>query len=89
MAVNCLLDIVQNTTAPAASRVDAASILLSPELFIDTPGYEAGAIVDEDDAPFIPCDCPVCAGDIDVSTDVSSDVPNDVPTILRYEVFFQ
>jgi hypothetical protein len=41
-----------------------------------------------EDAPYAPCDCPICDPDPEDSEDIPDDEP-DYPRILLYEVFFQ
>lgn len=81
-AIDCLVRIVENPETWTKDAIGAASLLLSPHLF------SPGVIVDEGDAPYIPCDCPVC--DLD-SEDWGDDLPgdNDFPIIFTYGVFSQ
>jgi hypothetical protein len=45
-------------------------------------------IVDEEDAPYVPCDCPVCEG-YGVALEDFPDDEIDFSPFIRYEVFFQ
>jgi hypothetical protein len=69
--------------------LSAAEFLLSPELHQYSFAAEDPAIiVDAGDAPYVPCDCPVCDPDVD-DRDEYPDDPLDFSPFIRYEVFFQ
>jgi hypothetical protein len=53
-------------------RIEAARLLLSIE-------PEPDIIVDAGDAPYVPCDCPVCDPDVDDRYDIPDDLPGADP----------
>jgi hypothetical protein len=53
-------------------RIEAARLLLSIE-------PEPDIIVDAGDAPYVPCDCPVCDPDVDDRYDIPDDLPGAAP----------
>jgi hypothetical protein len=55
-ALNALNDIA--CFGPPKYAMGAAIFLLTEPIL--APEFESEVIVDEGDAPFIPCDCPVC-----------------------------
>ena len=84
-ALNRLVDIVRHGTE--FNAIHAAGVLLSDDLgAIDFP---ISSIVDEGDAPYVPCDCPICRDEVGFDEEVRTPDP-DPPVVWpnRFTVFF-
>lgn len=82
-ALAALAYIVEN--GKDRDRIQAAALLLSPILSLDDDGPDI--IVDEEDAPYVPCDCEWCVGP---GGDAIDEAINDnLGLIFTYGVFGQ